>query len=66
MSLLRRKPKDDGYVRIIRIKRGAVLAQRRDGSTFCAHCPFACLAAYEPCEFAPTTASDNGSSGEAS
>lgn len=52
MRLRRRQP-DDGFVRILRVQNGAVLAERRDGTTVCAHCPFACLAACEPCEFEP-------------
>lgn len=37
--------------RIVKMQNGAILAARHDGSLYCAHCPFACMATYEPCEF---------------
>lgn len=60
MRLRRRKPANDGFVRLLRVRNGAVLAERRDGSVVCAHCPFACLAAYEPCEFDGECIADRG------
>lgn len=52
MRLRRKRQKDDGFVRVIKVRNGAVLAERRDLSLVCVHCPFACMAACEPCEFA--------------
>jgi hypothetical protein len=38
--------------RILAESRGALLMQAENGAVYCGRCPFACLAASEPCEFA--------------
>lgn len=62
MRLFHRKSTDDGYVKILSVKNGAVLGQRRDGSKVCAHCPFCCLATYERCEFSDRATSPGSGS----
>lgn len=38
---------------VVQTSNGAVLVRMSDGGLRCGLCPFACLAAHEPCEFKP-------------